>query len=237
MRKAMVAAHTGCGIHPDNTMASFLEGIQIGADIVEVDVRVSQEGTPILLHDDSPYLRTHTYEQLNLPDIRHLIDMSYQTYEIATLEQVFRASETLGTNLNLDLKSADSIDPTVRLIRKFNAQKRVFITGCSDAITERYPDIQVMMNTPDELSPQQELRYKEFAESVCREAREQGYTGLNMNAPTCRKEMVEQAHALGLKVWVYTVNGRQDMERLLEIEVDAITTRKPEILIEILSVC
>ena len=233
----MVAAHTGCGIHPDNTLASFLEGIQLGADIVEVDVRVSQDGIPILLHDDSSYLHTHTYEQLNQPQFRHLLDPSYKTHEIATLEQVLQQSESIGVILNLDLKSVESIDPAVRLIRKFNAQKRIFITGCSDGLTKRYPDIQVMLNTPDELMPQQAEHYEQFVESVCREAMEHGYTGLNMNAGTCRLEMVDQAHALGLTVWVYTVNELYDLGRFLGMRVDAITTRKPDILIELLYVC
>ncbi|MFC5647894.1 glycerophosphodiester phosphodiesterase [Paenibacillus solisilvae] len=166
MGKTLVAAHTGCGIHPDNTLASFLEGIQLGADIVEVDVRVSHDGTPILLHDDSPYLLSHTYEQLN-----------------------------------------------------------------------RYPDIQVMMNTPDELLPQQTRQYEQFAESVCRDAREQGYAGLNMNADTCRQQIVDLAHTMGLKVWVYTVNERSDMERFVRMGIDAITSRKPLMLIELLKVC
>ncbi|TYP76707.1 glycerophosphoryl diester phosphodiesterase [Paenibacillus methanolicus] len=237
MRKTMVAAHTGCGIHPDNTMASFREGIQIGADIVEVDVRVTHDGTPILLHDDSPYLHTHTYAQLNQPDIRSRLHPSYQTYEIATLEQVLRESGPLELKLNLDLKSIASIEPTVQWVRKFHAQKRVYITGCSDHMTKRYPDMQVMLNTPDELLPQQALHYAAFADSVCREAKEQGYAGLNMNGGTCRQQMVDKAHALGLKVWVYTINEPQRLDWFATMGVDAITTRKPGRLFEILRDC
>ncbi|MFC5401527.1 glycerophosphodiester phosphodiesterase [Cohnella soli] len=237
MNRTMVAAHTGCGVHPDNTMASFLEGMELGADIVEVDVRATRDGTAILLHDDSPYLLTHDFNQLNEPDVRKRLDPLYADYEIATLEQALKASASRGTKLNLDLKSAAAIVPTVRLIRQYEAQNRAYITGCSDRMTELYPDIQVMMNTPDELSPQQLLEYEQFAESVCLHAQKQGYVGLNMDARTCRKTMVERAHFFGLKVWVYTVNRRQDMELCLEAGVDAITTRKPEILLELLREC
>jgi glycerophosphoryl diester phosphodiesterase len=234
MSKTMVAAHTGCGIHPDNTMASFLEGMEFGADIVEVDVRVSQDNMAILLHDDSTYLRTHTYEQLNKPDFRPLLDPVYQDHEIATLEQILRVSDPFGTKLNLDLKTTASIEPTIRLIRQFGAQKRIFITGCSDTITTHNPDIQVMLNTPDELSLEQMERYDEFAESICREARQGGYAGLNMNGFTCRQEIVDKAHDSGLLVWVYTINDRPTMEWFLGKRVDAITTRKPKILMELI---
>ncbi|MGO4692984.1 glycerophosphodiester phosphodiesterase [Paenibacillus sp. 2TAB26] len=227
MHNTMVAAHTGCGVYPDNTMASFEEGIKFGADIVEVDVRITQDGIAILLHDDSPYLHSHTFEQLNNPDIRPLLDPIYKDHEIATLEQVLQLSASLGIKLNLDIKTVDAIDPTVRLIHQFEAQKRVFITGCSDNITVRYPDIQVMLNTPDDLTLEQMERYGDFAEAVCREAKQAGYAGLNMNGFTCLPPIVIRAHALGLKVWVYTVNFRSAMEWFLRMKVDAITTRSP----------
>jgi len=231
MRRTLVAAHTGCGIHPDNTMASFLEGMELGADIVEVDVRATREGRAVLLHDDSPYLRTCDYEQLNEPAVRQKLDPIYAEHEVATLEQVLRLSAPHGTKLNLDLKSVDSIEPTVKLIREFEAQSRAFITGCSDRMTELYPDIQVMRNTPDALTMEQMERYGDFAESVCADALRAGYAGLNMNGFTCLPPIVKQAHAAGLKVWVYTINERPLMEWFLGMGVDAITTRAPKLLL------
>lgn len=234
MINTMVAAHTGCGVHPDNTMASFLEGMELGAHIVEVDVRATCDGTAILLHDDSPYLHTHTYEQLNKADMRPLLDPVYERHELTTLEQILRVSAPHGTLLNLDLKMAESIEPTVRLIRQFGAQKRAFITGCSDHMTELYPDIGVMMNTPDLLTMEQMERYGEFAEAVCSEAVQGGYAGLNMNAFTCLPPIVKRAQAAGLKVWVYTVNEQSLMEWFLGMSVDAITTRAPKRLMELI---
>ncbi|WP_256758147.1 glycerophosphodiester phosphodiesterase [Cohnella sp. WQ 127256] len=235
MYNTMVAAHTGFGIHPDNTMASFVEGIQSGAHILEVDVRVSQDGVALLLHDDSPYLHLHTYEQLNQPDIRQLLGPVYQDHAIVTLEQVLRESDSLGMKLNLDLKTAAAIDPTVNLIRQYGAEKRVFITGCSDTLTQRYPDIQVMMNTPDELSLEQMERYGEFADIICREAIQGGYVGLNMNGFTCLPPVVDRAHASGLMVWVYTINSYEVMEWFLRMQVNAITTREPHWLTELIN--
>lgn len=233
MRQTLVAAHTGCGIHPDNTLASFEEGIATGADIVEVDVHVCKDGTAILLHDDSPYLLMHSYGELNDPQIRRLLGAAYDDHPIATLEQALSVSADRGTKLNLDMKSPDAIAPTVRLIRRYNAQSRVFITGCSDAMTKLYPDIRVMMNTPDELSMRQYGEYAAHAESVCREAKREGYAGLNMNGMTCLPPIVQAAHAEGLLVWVYTINDRQPMEWFIRMGVDAITTRAPETLLSL----
>ncbi|MBB6672451.1 glycerophosphodiester phosphodiesterase [Cohnella nanjingensis] len=233
MRHTLVAAHTGCGVHPDNTVESFLEGMRIGADIVEVDVRVAGDGTPVLLHDDSPLLRTQAYEALNRPEVRCRLDPIYREYELASLEQAIRLSEREGTRLNLDVKSADAVAPAMDLVRRLNAAGRVYVTGCTDGIAAHYPDVRAMLNTPDFLSPVQMLRYASFADSACDAAAAGGYAGLNMNARTCRREMVEAAHARGLLVWVYTVNDETAMKKYGGMGVDAITTRRPERLIRL----
>jgi len=233
MIRTMVAAHTGCGVHPDNTMASFLEGMELGADIVEVDVRAARDGTAILLHDDSPYLRTHDFGQLNEPEVRERLDPLYSDYEIATLEQVLKVSAARGTKLNLDLKAADSIEPAVRLIRQYEAQSRTYITGCSDRMTELYPDIQVMMNTPDELTMEQMEHYGEFADAIVSKALSDGYSGLNMNGFTCLPPIVRRARDAGLKVWVYTINELPLMQWFVGMGVNAITTRAPKLLLEL----
>lgn len=234
MGQTLVAAHTGCGVHPDNTIESFLEGMRAGADIVEVDVRVAADGTPVLLHDDSPLLREHAFEELNRADVRSRLDPIYRDYALATLEEAIALSERGGTRLNLDVKAADAVAPAMELVRRRGAQDRVYVTGCTDGIPERFPDIRAMMNTPDFLTPAQALRYATYAASVCRQAEEGGYAGLNMNARTCRREAVEAAHARGLLVWVYTVNGKAAMAKYAGMEVDAITTRRPDRLLQLL---
>lgn len=234
----MVGAHTGSGASPDNTLASFLEGVQSGADIVEVDVHAAKDGTAVLLHDDSPYLLTCTFEQLNSPAMRRRLDPAYAEHEIATLEQILQLSDRLGTKLNIDLKSAASILPTVRLIRQYGAQERVHITGYSETMTARFPDIPVMINTSVKVEawqPEQYDKYDKFAQRVCEVAKRDGYAGLNMNYRTCFEPIVETAHAHGLTVWVYTVNEPAQMERFIRMGVDAITTRKPEMLLGFLT--
>ncbi|MCQ6559456.1 glycerophosphodiester phosphodiesterase [Paenibacillus mendelii] len=235
MKLPMVAAHTGCGTAPDNTWASFLEGIQMNADIVEIDIRVTSDGTAILLHDDSPYLREYTYEQLNQAEYRTKLDAIYEEHEIVRLEDVLRYIEPYDTKLNLDVKDVSAIDPTIALVQRYHAQERIFITGCSDGITQRYPDIQVMLNTPDDLSQEDREDYASFASRVCREAANGSYSGLNMAYGTCQERVTEMASELNLAVWVYTVNRREDMKRLINLGVDAITTRNPILLQDIIN--
>src|SRR3990170_4488837 len=48
----LIVAHRGASsTHPENTLPAFEAAIGLGARIVELDVRVSAEGVPVVMHD------------------------------------------------------------------------------------------------------------------------------------------------------------------------------------------
>jgi len=228
--KTKIAAHTGCGIHPDNTMASFLEGLRSGAHIVEVDVRTTKDGIAVLLHDDSPLLRQYEYEQLNRPEFRSKLNPAYGEYPLVRLEEALSLARTHGVSLNLDVKSDDAVAPTVRELRRFEAESLAYLTGCTALAAKLAPDIRSFLNTPD--APSNVLAdaalYERFADAACEEAKSGGYVGLNMDHASCLKPIVDKARAAGLLAWVYTVNEESEMRRLLDAGVDGMTTRRVE---------
>lgn len=47
-------AHRGASAtHPENTLASFDAAVAVGADAIELDVRLTQDGAPVIMHDPS----------------------------------------------------------------------------------------------------------------------------------------------------------------------------------------
>ena len=50
----MVLAHRGgAGLAPENTLASFRNGIALNADFIEMDCQLTQDGIPVIIHDDT----------------------------------------------------------------------------------------------------------------------------------------------------------------------------------------
>ena len=48
----LVVAHRGASsTHPENTLASFEAALALGAPVLELDVRLSADGIPVVLHD------------------------------------------------------------------------------------------------------------------------------------------------------------------------------------------
>src|SRR5690349_3043260 len=54
MQSPLIIGHRGASAHaPENTMASFRLALEVGADGIEFDVRLSREGGPFVIHDDN----------------------------------------------------------------------------------------------------------------------------------------------------------------------------------------
>ncbi|TVY03101.1 glycerophosphodiester phosphodiesterase [Cohnella terricola] len=226
----LTCAHTGCGTAPDNTMASFMDGISMGANVVEVDLRATKDGTVVLMHDHSPLLHEMSFEQLNQLENRMEINPAYEFHNIASLDEIVDKARTHGIKLNLDIKTEATIQPAIQSIQRSEAEDLVFITGCSNGITDSYSGIKVLYNTPDDLTNDEEREYASWSRAISERAHAGGYFGLNMDYRTCRREVVEEAHALGLAVWVYTVDDEEAICNMIEIGVDEITTNNVTLL-------
>lgn len=52
-QRPLIIAHRGASAHaPENTFAAFQVAIEIGADGIEFDVRLSRDGVPVVFHDE-----------------------------------------------------------------------------------------------------------------------------------------------------------------------------------------
>jgi glycerophosphoryl diester phosphodiesterase len=71
----LVVAHRGASaIAPENTIEAFEKAIEVGADMVEFDVRVTTDGVLVAFHDELPAL---PYAELPTkpPTLEHVVDV------------------------------------------------------------------------------------------------------------------------------------------------------------------
>jgi glycerophosphoryl diester phosphodiesterase len=143
----LVIAHRGNSAHcPENTIVSLRSGIDLGADGVEFDVRVSADGTVVAFHDATLERTTDgtgRVAERSLAELRAL-DAGYRftadggrTHQwrdrgvgIPTLEEVLGA---IGdTPFILELKVAEAATEALRLIRRFGAEQRCIVGSFID---------------------------------------------------------------------------------------------------------
>ena len=74
-RTAVIAHRGGAGLRPENTLAAFAHAAQLGADVLEMDLRLTADGTIVVLHDptvDRTTDGTGRVDAMALADLRKL---------------------------------------------------------------------------------------------------------------------------------------------------------------------
>lgn len=127
----LVAAHRAVhNVYPENSLQAIEESIKLGVDIIEIDVKVSKDGVPFLMHDRTMDRTTtgkgdpeeYTWEQLQQ---LFIVDKGKKTtLRIPSLHAALELS--YGKILiDLDLKT-DKIDDVIKVVNKTNNKEFVF---------------------------------------------------------------------------------------------------------------
>jgi glycerophosphoryl diester phosphodiesterase len=129
----LVAAHRSAHlVNPENSLSAIKDAIEIGADIIELDVRKTKDEVYVLLHDENIDRTTaakgevsnYTYDQLNaIP----LLQNGQPTNErIPTFESALRAAKGhIMVDIDFKLDSTEDAINVCKLIREAGMQKQV----------------------------------------------------------------------------------------------------------------
>ena len=114
----LIIGHRGAaGLAPENTIDAMAAGVAAGADMLELDVRLTRDGGPVVAHDNR-LLRTHHRNE----SISHL---TYTELQALTSEQPVSSlaavlDRFLGVViLNIELKGHGSAEPTYQLLTRY----------------------------------------------------------------------------------------------------------------------
>lgn len=231
-RAFLVIAHRGNPTEaPENTLASINEGFALGVGMVEIDVHLSRDGVPVVIHDDTVDRTTNgkglvsrmTLEQLKSLDAGSWKNPKYAGERIPTLAEVLDAAKGKGLLL-LDLKVDGMGRKIAEVLRKQGHPENSVAIGTWDAgqtddFARHLPRARILM-TADPI--------KTWTPGFFREQIRRGVTGFELSCCTSA-EFVAAAHSHGLPVYVYTINDEPAMRMFIEMGVDGIETDVPAV--------
>src|SRR5262249_39318816 len=149
----LVIAHRTCPDHaPENSLEGIARAAQLGADAVEVDVRLTREGEPILMHD-----RTLRRSTGNRAPVWALSQSAVRPLSLATDEPVPTFGLALdalpeGLPMAIHVKVARAIHPVLDEIRNQGAEARVWIWSEHGSVVrftaDRHPAIDTSLLRP-----------------------------------------------------------------------------------------
>jgi len=250
----LVLAHRGwSGRYPENTMAAFEKAATLPIDGLELDVRGTADGVPVLMHDETVDRTTNgtgrvtdfTLAQLKGLDAGYCWSMDEgrsfpfrgRGITVPTLAEVFSAFPHLWINLDIKQKKPSIAQTVAGMIRQYHLEDHVcagsFDTPTIHALRRACPEAATAA------SPREVLKFlvlhRFFPALLYRgKARVLAIPEHFRGRRILDRRLVQAAHQKGLAVHVWTINEREDMKRLLDMGVDGLITDHPDRAIEVL---
>lgn len=228
----VVIAHRGDSLAtPENTMPAFLSSISRGANYLELDVRLSKDGVPVVIHDrtvDRTTDGTGAVSQLTAAQLRALdagswFSDSYASTRIPTLAEVLDLVSGTRVSAVIEYKgdwNVAAIRTTVDMIDEAGLSATVVVQSFSEQTVARIARIAPELKLA--------LLSEGLDASTVATARSLGADAVNPCDATAPG--VALAHEAGLGVFVWTRDAVAEWEALTAMGVDGIITNRPDAL-------
>ena len=205
---------------PENTLLAFQHAIDYGCERVELDVRLTRDQRLVVIHDADI---EHTTNGSGLVDSMILSEI--QSFSCAQDQRIPTMQEVLDLcsghiNLQIELKAPGTAMALVELLHQRENNNDVLITSFT------YDYIQAVQTRDSHLAVGWLVR--EESEAMWSQLEQNQLTYLCPKGEIITQTMVEQAHALQMKVYAYHVNDKALADQLLAWGVDDIGTDHPE---------
>lgn len=207
----------------ENTLDSLRSALALGADAVEIDVRLTRDGVPVLLHDatlrrlwelDRPLL------SLSAAEVRGLTAGG-----VPTLEEALAVCE--GSRVMLDLPGTPDVRTARRIVdvvRACGAEERVYYCAGAPAmlaVRAADPAAEIALTWTTKAPPRPGLL------AAVRPR------WLNYRFTLVDRALAERVHRDGLLLSAWTPDTGRSMRRLLDAGVDSITTNRVDVLLAV----
>ncbi|MCD6598393.1 MAG: glycerophosphodiester phosphodiesterase family protein [Bacteroidales bacterium] len=122
------AAHNG---YPENSVSAIKHAINLGVDIVELDVKTTKDDIPVLMHDGTIDRTTNgsgRLEDFTLLELKTFrLKMQDGTLTDEKIPSFEEALKVVNGNImvDIDLKTGN-LEPIVKVVRKTGTEKQVF---------------------------------------------------------------------------------------------------------------
>ena len=246
----LVAHRGGARLAPENTLSAFRQAIDVwGADMIELDVRLSRDGEVMVIHDATVDRTTNgsgrvedlTFQELSQLDAGHRFSgpdggrpYRDQGITIPTFREVLEAFPEV--RLNVEIKVRGAALPLVEVIRTHHAEHRTLVAASRES--DRRPARGYL--GPWGASSRQvrlfvllhQTRLGRWYTPSCDTLQvPEAYKGRVIVTP----RFLAEARRRNIPVHVWTVDDPEAMRRLLAMGVDAIQTDRPDVLAEVLA--
>jgi glycerophosphoryl diester phosphodiesterase len=246
----LIIAHRGASVvAPENTLAAFALAMESGADGIELDVRLSRDGVPVVIHDETlrrTGLRKEAVAQMSAKDLAEvdvgswfnlthpaLARDEYALECVPTLDQVFHLFLDRDAQLYVEMKcgakegSADLTQAVAQLIKEHRLHSRVIVVSFDLAAIAQTKLIDSAIRTGALFEPKSDLTTIVRKQRMIKAAIDHGANEILLHRSVATSGAVRLATESELPAVVWTVDDPKWLGRARRMGIHALITNDP----------
>lgn len=226
---AIIAHRTGPLSSPENSLSGIASTAAVGAQAVEIDVRLTRDGVPVLMHDRTGWRTTRWPLPIRWTTSRRFSRLRFRgTHEQPpTLIQALRALPP-DLFVALDLKDDRAVEATLSIWRSLDPRPAATFWSRNPAkvrwLADTAPEITraLLRNTRRR---SEHLDYLDDAVAC-------GATAVSLLHHALEPDILDHAHGLGLTVYTW-LRSPAEHHRHCDADVDGVVTDWPTLALEL----
>ncbi len=243
---ALVAHRGGAALAPENTLAAFRKGLDLGADFLEMDVHLTQDGIPVVIHDPTIDRTTDargivgnmTLEQLQSHNAAAKFPGGWSGKEPApTLAQVLDLAKGSTVRLEIEIKVSADNRPYPGIEQKVldevsargmldRVRLMAFEFDTLSQIRALNPRVQTVALMTTDYFRRKDLN----APAAIIDEVSPFANGIGVNKEFLTAQLTREAQNRKMLVGVWTVDADAEMNKFIRMGVDGITSNRPDLL-------
>jgi glycerophosphoryl diester phosphodiesterase len=220
----VVVGHRGAAGHaPENTLPSFEAALDLGADAVELDVHLSRDGIPVVIHDHTVERTTNGHGVVAQMTVHELKELDAGGGgKIPTLDEVLRWARG-RTRVVIELKGTENpnlVPATLERVREYGLVE--------DALLISFDHLAIKLARTIESRIRTGALYFARLVDASSIAIASGADALCPQWSTLDARTIAEARAAGLAVCGWTANEPDDVRAALALGIDGLTSDYPD---------
>lgn len=236
----LVIAHRGYSlVAPENTLLAYQKAIEVGADMVEMDINLTKDGHLVMIHDHFLERTTNgigLVEEFTLEEIKKL-DAGFhfkprmEPIQIPTTEETLQLIKDAGVLVCLEIKGGNTeracmiAEKLVELIKRFELFDKANI--CS-----YFPEaVSLAKNLVPELEISRERLPDDMPFAISdaiRQAQESSARILLSDFNTLKPGDIDDLHQAGIAMWTWNPYELSEIESVISQHTDGVMGDNPK---------
>jgi len=207
-------------LEPENTLISFKKAIELGADAVECDVHLSKDGEIVVIHDGTVNRTTNGKGKVS-----KLMYTKIESLDAGKGEKIPLLKELLDLvrdkcKLNIEIKDIHATEKVLDLIENEDWSKIILSSSKLKVLFDIRKRNKIITTSLIFWSTRIPFKVKRLFDKALRTE----VNAISLSKELATKSLISKLHQKNLKVYVWTVNKKKVIRKLVERGADGIFT-------------